>query len=147
MHNHVTLAGKLYEDPQIRTVNSSRNNSPVTVMSFFLLGEVALTCEIWGRVASTLGTYLKKDMEVTVSGALQDNSYTKQDGTKVRGLKIKVTDVTIGRSVNETLLKKQQDAKDGKTTQAQAPQPEPAPVPQQPQVQTTVATTTDALPF
>jgi len=71
-------------------------------------------CQLFGKRAESLATYLTKGQAVTVSGTVTEREYTK-DGTQHKAMEIRVQDVAL---------------QGGKRDAAPAPAPARAPAPQ-----------------
>jgi single-strand DNA-binding protein len=95
--NHVTLAGHLTRDPEIRMISPDR---PVAAFGIALNrrykgadGELKedvtfVDCEAWGRTAELVGQYLSKGSPVYLEGRLRLDSWQDKDGQKRSRLKV-----------------------------------------------------------
>ena len=90
MLNHITIMGRLTRDPEMRTTQSG-----VTVASFTLAvdrdfggkdgGEKQtdfIDCTAWRHTAEFISKYFSKGRMAVVSGRLQIDNYTDNDGNK-----------------------------------------------------------------
>ena len=109
--NHVTLAGNLTREPEIRLVGTDR---PVAAFSLALNrryktqeGELKeevtfVDCEAWGRTAEIIGQYLAKGSPVYVEGRFKLDAWQAKDGQKRSRLKVVVDQVQfLGRRPHE----------------------------------------------
>jgi len=89
--NQVTLMGNLGKDPEVRSTvsgNQVANFSIATTEKWTdKSGQRQEKTEwhnivVWGRMAETVGQYLKKGSAVLVVGKLQTRSWEGQDGNK-----------------------------------------------------------------
>ena len=120
--NKVILLGNLGNDPEIRTVGTSK------VASFSLATSEAYNnkegvrveqtewhrVEIWGNLAETVEKYVKKGSSLYVEGKIKTDEYTDKDGVAKKIVKIRGTSITLVGSKPDDLAK-------------QAPQPAVAP--------------------
>src|SRR5882757_2756048 len=95
--NHVTLAGNLTRDPELRQVGTDK-----AVVNFSLAvnrrwrnaaGEQVeeatfVDVEAWGRIGEVIGQYLKKGSPAYVEGRLKLDTWEDKDGQKRSRLKI-----------------------------------------------------------
>ena len=95
--NHVTLAGNLTRDPELRQVGTDK-----AVVNFGLAvnrrwrnaaGEQVeeatfVDVEAWGRVAEVIGQYLKKGSPAYIEGRLKLDSWEDKDGQKRSRMKV-----------------------------------------------------------
>ena len=100
MLNHITIAGRLTKDPEIR-----RTQAGTPVASFTLACERDfkaqdgsketdfLDCVAWRSKAEFIGKYFTKGRAVCVSGRLQIRNWEANDGTKRRSAEIEVEQV------------------------------------------------------
>ena len=100
--NKVLLCGRLTADPEIR-------NGTVTVGTFNLAvdrkykkdGETNtdfFKCVSFGKQADFVHKYLHKGIKIIVVGRIEQDNYTKSDGTKVYGVQIIVEEVEFAES-------------------------------------------------
>lgn len=89
--NHLTIAGNLTRDPQVRVLASGNSvaNFGIANSRRFKSGDdhreetVFLDCEAWGRTAELLGQYFTKGKPIIVEGRLkQDTWEDRQTGQK-----------------------------------------------------------------
>ena len=90
--NRVTLSGRLTADPETR-------HGTITVGTFNLAvdrkckkdGEATadfFKCTSFGKQADFVSKYLHKGIKIIVVGRIENDNYTKKDGTKVYGVQI-----------------------------------------------------------
>ena len=106
MLNHITIMGRLTRDPEMRTTQSG-----VAVASFTLAvdrdfggrdgGEKQtdfIDCTAWRHTAEFVSKYFSKGRMAVVSGRLQIDSYTDNDGNKRRSAKVIADNIYFGDS-------------------------------------------------
>jgi single-strand DNA-binding protein len=95
--NHVILIGNLTKDPEVKVtqsgtklakfsiaVNEGKNRDGQEIVQYFNI-------TVWEKTADITELYLKKGHKVAVTGSLQNEVWTKQDGTKGYGTSIRGT--------------------------------------------------------
>lgn len=96
--NQVTLAGHLGRDAEVRVTQAGKPwaTFSVAVTEKYKAQDGSwketttwVNCKWWGCYDNA-GDWLKKGRGVFVTGKLAENSYEKQDGTKVKTLEVKV---------------------------------------------------------
>ena len=106
MLNHITIMGRLVRDPEMRTTQSG-----VAVASFTLAvdrdfvgrdgGEKQtdfIDCTAWRHTAEFVSKYFSKGRMAVVSGRLQIDNYTDNDGNKRRSAKVIADNIYFGDS-------------------------------------------------
>lgn len=106
MLNHITIMGRLVKDPEMRTTQSG-----VAVASFTLAvdrdfggrdgGEKQtdfIDCTAWRHTAEFVSKYFSKGRMAVVSGRLQIDNYTDNDGNKRRSAKVIADNIYFGDS-------------------------------------------------
>lgn len=106
MLNHITIMGRLTRDPEMRTTQSG-----VAVASFTLAvdrdfggkdgGEKQtdfIDCTAWRHTAEFVSKYFSKGRMAVVSGRLQIDSYTDNDGNKRKAAKVIADNIYFGDS-------------------------------------------------
>lgn len=86
--NKVILKGRLVADPELRQTQSgiSYTKFKVAVDKYSKDGNKAadfIDCDAWRGTAEMVAKYFSKGKEIVVEGAIHNNNYEKQDGTKV----------------------------------------------------------------
>jgi single-strand DNA-binding protein len=109
--NHVTLAGHLTRDPEVRMVGTERSvaDFAIAVNRRFKGqdGELKedttfVDCEAWGRTAEIVGQYLSKGSPAYLEGRLRLDSWQAKDGQKRTRLKVVVDNLQfLGRRPQE----------------------------------------------
>lgn len=119
--NITAISGRLVYEPELKETNNgtkmiktriavSRNDKNKTT-DFFSL-------QIWDKRAEFVAKYFKKGDPIEITGKLQTQNYTKQDGTNVNEVVIVATDV------NFCLSKRDGETSEAPRAEAQ-PQSEP----------------------
>ena len=106
MLNHITIMGRLTRDPEMRSTHSG-----VAVASFPLAvdrdfggrdgGEKPtdfIDCTAWRHTAEFVSKYFTKGRMAVVSGRLQIDNYTDNDGNKRRSAKVIADNIYFGDS-------------------------------------------------
>ena len=106
MLNHITIMGRLTRDPEMRTTQSG-----VAVASFTLAvdrdfggrdgGEKQtdfIDCTAWRHTAEFVSKYFSKGRMAVVSGRLQIDNYTDNDGNKRKSAKVIADNIYFGDS-------------------------------------------------
>lgn len=106
MLNHITIMGRMTRNPEMRTTQSG-----VAVASFTLAvdrdfggrdGDEKQTdfidCTAWRHTAEFVSKYFSKGRMAVVSGRLQIDNYTDNDGNKRRSAKVIADNIYFGDS-------------------------------------------------
>ena len=117
MLNHITIMGRLTRDPEIRYTQSQ---TPVT--SFTLAvdrdfggrdgGEKQtdfIDCTAWRHTAEFVSKYFSKGRMAVVSGRLQIDNYTDNDGNKRKSAKVVADNIYFGDSKKDGATGSQSD--------------------------------------
>ena len=126
MLNHITIMGRLVRDPEMRTTQSG-----VAVASFTLAvdrdfggrdgGEKQtdfIDCTAWRHTAEFVSKYFSKGRMAVVSGRLQIDNYTDNDGNKRKAAKVIADNIYFGDSKKDGATGSQSD---GQNTEQIAP--------------------------
>ena len=103
MKNKVTLIGYVGKDPEVKQAGSS------TVAKFTLATSEKFkdkdgnkqektqwhNLECWGKLAETVGKFVKKGSKIDVEGKIEYDEYTNKEGIKVKTTKINVRDIVF----------------------------------------------------
>jgi single-strand DNA-binding protein len=95
--NNITVAGTLGKDCEIKqTANGN------TIANFSVAdsmgrdkGTIWWNCQLWGKRAEALSSYLVKGQAVTVSGTVTEREWTDKEGGKRKSIDITVSDVAL----------------------------------------------------
>jgi single-strand DNA-binding protein len=95
--NSITIAGTLGKDCEIKqTANGN------TIANFSVAdsmgrdkGTIWWNCQLWGKRAEALSSYLVKGQAVTVSGTVTEREWTDKEGNKRKSIDITVSDVAL----------------------------------------------------
>ena len=117
MLNHMTIMGRLTRDPEMRSTQSG-----VAVASFTLAvdrdfggkdgGEKQtdfIDCTAWRHTAEFVSKYFSKGRMAVVSGRLQIDNYTDNDGNKRRSAKVIADNIYFGDSKKDGATSGQSD--------------------------------------
>ena len=117
MLNHITIMGRLTHNPEMRTTQSG-----VAVASFTLAvdrdfggrdgGEKQtdfIDCTAWRHTAEFVSKYFSKGRMAVVSGRLQIDNYTDNDGNKRKAAKVIADNIYFGDSKKEGTVGSQSD--------------------------------------
>lgn len=121
MLNHITIMGRLTHDPEMRSTQSG-----VAVASFTLAvdrdfggrdgGEKQtdfIDCTAWRHTAEFVSKYFSKGRMAVVSGRLQIDSYTDNDGNKRKSAKVIADNIYFGDSKKDGTAGGQSDGQNG----------------------------------
>ena len=117
MLNHITIMGRLTRDPEMRNTQSG-----VAVASFTLAvdrdfggrdgGEKQtdfIDCTAWRHTAEFVSKYFSKGRMAVVSGRLQIDNYTDNDGNKRKAAKVIADNIYFGDSKKDGATGSQSD--------------------------------------
>ena len=117
MLNHITIMGRLTRDPEMRNTQSG-----VAVASFTLAvdrdfggrdgGEKQtdfIDCTAWRHTAEFVSKYFSKGRMAVVSGRLQIDNYTDNDGNKRKAAKVIADNIYFGDSKKDGTVGGQSD--------------------------------------
>ena len=117
MLNHITIMGRLTRDPEMRSTQSG-----VAVASFTLAvdrdfsgkdgGEKQtdfIDCTAWRHTAEFVSKYFSKGRMAVVSGRLQIDNYTDNDGNKRKAAKVIADNIYFGDSKKDGATSGQSD--------------------------------------
>ena len=117
MLNHITIMGRLTRDPEMRSTQSG-----VAVASFTLAvdrdfsgrdgGEKQtdfIDCTAWRHTAEFVSKYFSKGRMAVVSGRLQIDNYTDNDGNKRKAAKVIADNIYFGDSKKDGATGSQSD--------------------------------------
>lgn len=106
MLNHITIMGRLTRDPEMRSTQSG-----VAVASFTLAVDRDfggrdgaekqtdfIDCTAWRHTAEFVSKYFSKGRMAVVSGRLQIDNYTDNDGNKRKAAKVIADNIYFGDS-------------------------------------------------
>lgn len=91
LKNQVTLIGRLGHDPEFTKLDGGKMRTVFNLATSETYrnqngDRIESTewhrCVAWGKLAETMGMYLKKGKEIALSGKLTHRSYTDKDGQK-----------------------------------------------------------------
>ena len=98
--NTVQLIGRLTTDPSARTVTTEAGERTVTTLALAVPPERGregdpcyVDVEVWGTPADACARYLAKGRQVAVTGRLDFNRWTAEDGTTRRVHRVVATAV------------------------------------------------------
>lgn len=120
--NKVIQMGRLTRDPEIR-VTAGENQTTVARFSiavdrrFDRSKADFFDWTAFGKLAEFVEKYMTKGTKVLVAGRVENNNYTKQDGTKVYGFQFTAEEIEFAES------KKAQQDQSRPTAEAPAPAP------------------------
>ena len=99
--NTITIIGRLTKDPDVKTGRSSGKSFVKFTVAVDRTFKDAqgnkqtdfLICKAFGKTADFIGTYFVKGSKIGLTGSMQIDSYTAQDGTEQKETYILVNDV------------------------------------------------------
>ena len=106
--NKVILMGRLTRDPEVRVSTGERQTnigrfSIAVDRRFKREGQPDadfFNCTCFGKQAEFVEKYLHKGTKVVVVGSVQNDNYTKQDGSQVYSVQIMVDEIEFAESKN-----------------------------------------------
>ena len=117
MLNHITIMGRLTRDPEMRSTQSG-----VSVASFTLAVDRDfggkdgaekqtdfIDCTAWRHTAEFVSKYFSKGRMAVVSGRLQIDNYTDNDGNKRKSAKVIADNIYFGDSKKDGATGSQSD--------------------------------------
>ena len=123
MLNHITAAGRLTKDPELR-----RTQNGVAVASFTIACDRDIKdasgnkqtdfidCVAWRNTAEFVDKYLTRGRMVIVSGRLQMREWTDKNGNKRRNTEILAESVYFGDSKREAKNTEKSETKEAEQT-------------------------------
>jgi single-strand DNA-binding protein len=99
MSNHITIHGNVGQEPEVRITPSNMTVVTFTVADTY--GKDANKKTTWhnitafGQLAENISNSLHKGDTVIVSGRLEDDEFTKKDGTKGKSRKVIADEVGV----------------------------------------------------
>lgn len=109
--NNATFAGNIGQDCRVNSVNG--NQGQITVVNFSLAVDkkkkdqngnketLWIDCAVWGKQAEALQQYLVKGQKVSVSGSVDVDTFTKNDGQIIPKLNLMIRDLTLQGSASQ----------------------------------------------
>ena len=106
MLNHITIMGRLTRDPEMRSTQSGVAVAPFTLADDrdFSGRDGAekqtdfIDCTAWRHTAEFVSKYFSKGRMAVVSGRLQIDNYTDNDGNKRKSAKVIADNIYFGDS-------------------------------------------------
>ena len=99
MSNHITITGKLGQEPELKYSQAGKAVVTFTVADNYGKDEKKKTTWhnviAFGSLAENFASTCAKGDTVIVSGRLEQDEFTKQDGTKVKSMKIIADDLGV----------------------------------------------------
>jgi len=89
--NRATILGRLTRDPEVRSTNSGKNVTSLSVATNRTWTDQSGTkqeqveyhnCVLWGKLADIAAQYLQKGRQVYLEGRIQTRDWVGQDGNK-----------------------------------------------------------------
>ena len=108
MANKVFLCGRLTRDPDVRYGDNQKAVARFSLAvdrRFVRDGDPTadfFNCTAFGKQAEFVEKYLKKGTKMIVIGRLQNNDYTKEDGTKIYSVQILVDELEFAESMRSS---------------------------------------------
>ena len=108
--NKVILMGRLTRDPEVRVSTGEKQTnigrfSIAVDRRFKREGQPDadfFNCTCFGKQAEFIEKYLHKGTKVVVVGSVQNDNYTKQDGSQVYSVQIMVDEIEFAESKNSS---------------------------------------------
>jgi single-strand DNA-binding protein len=95
--NSITVAGNIGRDAEIRALPDGTPVASFSVADSQGREKSAIwwNCQIFGKRAESLGPYLLKGGQVTVTGNVSERQWTDKDGTPRKSMDVRVQDVAL----------------------------------------------------
>jgi single-strand DNA-binding protein len=97
--NSCTFTGNLGKDVEVKKIRDTTVANFSIAVNLYARGEektLWIRCSLWGKQAeSKLPQYLKKGQQVCVSGQINLNEWTTDDGTARADLQLNVRDLAL----------------------------------------------------
>lgn len=94
MSNHITITGKLGQDPELRFTQAGKAVAEFSVADTYGKDDKKKTtwhnCVAFGQLAENICASVHKGSTVIVSGRYEQDEYTKKDGTKGKVVRLLV---------------------------------------------------------
>lgn len=120
--NNITIAGTLGRDAELRHMP---DGTPVA--SFSVADSqgrekptIWWSCQIFGKRAESLSSYLVKSQQVTVVGTVTEREWTDKEGGKRKNMEVRVTDIALQGGKRDEAPRQQAQAKQQAKPQAQS---------------------------
>lgn len=126
--NTITIIGRLTKDPDVKTGRSSGKSFVKFTVAVDRKFKDAqgnkqtdfLICKAFGKTADFIGTYFMKGSKIGLTGSMQIDTYTAQDGTEQKETYILVNDVEFVESKSTSAPAPVQAAVQGASKKVQA---------------------------
>lgn len=126
--NTITIIGRLTKDPDVKTGRSSGKSFVKFTVAVDRKFKDAqgnkqtdfLICKAFGKTADFIGTYFVKGSKIGLTGSMQIDTYTAQDGTEQKETYILVNDVEFVDSKSTSSPAPVQAAVQGASKKVQA---------------------------
>lgn len=129
--NNITVFGRIGRDPEMRTTANGTSvlNFPIADSKKVQGNEITtwFDCSLFGTRAEKLAPYIRKGEQISVSGSIELQKWTGQDGTEKSKIVLTVSDVGLVSGQSQS----QQPAQQQPQGFAQQPQQGFAPPPAQ----------------
>ena len=95
--NSITVAGTLGKDCELKQTTNGNTIANFSVADSMGRdkGTIWWNCQLWGKRAEALSSYLVKGQAVTVSGTITERECTDKEGAKRKAVEINVNDVAL----------------------------------------------------
>jgi single-strand DNA-binding protein len=95
--NSITVAGTLGKDCELKQTTNGNTIANFSVADSMGRdkGTIWWNCQLWGKRAEALSSYLVKGQAVTVSGTITEREWTDKEGAKRKAVEINVNDVAL----------------------------------------------------
>lgn len=97
--NNITVFGRVGRDPEMRTTANGTSvlNFPVADSKKVQGNEITtwFDCSLFGGRAEKLAPYIRKGEQISVSGSIELQKWTGQDGTEKSKIALTVSDVAL----------------------------------------------------
>jgi single stranded DNA-binding protein len=105
--NHITIAGNVSQEPELRVTTSGMNVLTFNVADSHGKDDKKKTTfhsiTVFGQLAENVAASIKKGDTVLVSGRVEVDEYTKKDGSKAKSIKVVADEVGFSMRWNSVV--------------------------------------------
>lgn len=99
MSNHITVTGKVGQEPELRFTPGGMAVLTFTVADNYGKDDKKKTTwhniTVFGQLAENVANSIAKGVDVVIDGRFEQDEYTKKDGTKGKSIKIIANEVGV----------------------------------------------------
>lgn len=117
--NHITVAGTLGRDAEVRYLNNGDAVCNFSVADSHGKDKSTIwwNCTLYGKRGEALAQYLSKGQQVTVVGSITEREFTDKNGNQRKSMDVRVNEIALQGGRRE-----QQEAKPQEPARQEAPE-------------------------